>query len=76
MLKITDGVNEKTVTRGMFDSLYSRMGYKVVVENKVEKAPVVKKVEEPIEEKVEEPKVEEEPKRFDAKKGKKYNDIH
>ena len=41
MIKITDGVNTKIVTLGMFDNLYRNMGYRVV-----EDKPVVKKTEE------------------------------
>lgn len=45
MLKITDGVNEKTVTKGMFDSLYKHMGYRVANEPK---KPVIVKEEKPV----------------------------
>lgn len=61
MIKITDGVNTKIVTLGMFDNLYSKMGYRVV-----EDKPIVKQVEkvkevlvdEPVEEKSIKPRVE------------------
>lgn len=65
MIKITDGVNTKIVTLGMFDNLYSKMGYRVV-----EDKPIVKQVEEvkeevkevlvekPVEEKPVKPRVE------------------
>lgn len=34
MLKITNGVNVFEVTRGAFDGIYSRQGYRVVEEHK------------------------------------------
>lgn len=34
MVKITNGVNIFEVTRGAFDGIYSRQGYKLVKENK------------------------------------------
>lgn len=34
MVKITNGVNVFEVTRGAFDGIYSRQGYKLVGENK------------------------------------------
>ena len=49
MIKITNGTDERVCTKGLFDSLYSYMGYKPV-DNKNESKP-----------KVEEPKVVEEP---------------
>lgn len=42
MVKITNGVNVFEVTRGAFDGIYSRQGYKLVdekVESKAPKAP-------------------------------------
>lgn len=35
MVKITNGVNVFEVTRGAFDGIYSRQGYKIIDENKV-----------------------------------------
>lgn len=40
MVKITNGVNVFEVTRGAFDGIYSRQGYKLVDENKKAEAPV------------------------------------
>ena len=34
MLKITNGVNVFEVTRGAFDGIYSRQGYRVIEDNK------------------------------------------
>lgn len=48
MLKITDGVNVKTVTKGMFDNLYYKMGYKIIAEMVPVKEPVVEE-EKPVE---------------------------
>lgn len=39
MVKITNGVNVFEVTRGAFDGIYSRQGYKLVDENKKVEAP-------------------------------------
>lgn len=39
MVKITNGVNVFEVTRGAFDGIYSRQGYKLVGENKEAEAP-------------------------------------
>lgn len=39
MVKITNGVNVFEVTRGAFDGIYSRQGYKLVDENAEAKAP-------------------------------------
>ena len=39
MVKITNGVNVFEVTRGAFDGIYSRQGYKLVDENKKTEAP-------------------------------------
>lgn len=36
MVKITNGVNVFEVTRGAFDGIYSRQGYELVEENKIE----------------------------------------
>ena len=77
MIKITDGFNEKTVTKGMFESLYKKMGYKLVAEKREEKVikentPVVEEVVKPVEqEEVEKPVEQKEVKRFDVKKGRK-----
>lgn len=38
MLKITNGVNVFEVTRGAFDGIYSRQGYRVVDEHKDEES--------------------------------------
>ena len=35
MVKITNGVNAFEVTRGAFDGIYSRQGYKIVEDKKV-----------------------------------------
>ena len=40
MVKITNGVNVFEVTRGAFDGIYSRQGYKLVDEKAEAKAPV------------------------------------
>lgn len=53
MIKITDGVNTKNVTMGMYMDLYSNMGYKPVTAVNESKKEI--KVEEP----KEEPKKEE-----------------
>ena len=39
MVKITNGVNVFEVTRGAFDGIYSRQGYKLVDEKTKAKAP-------------------------------------
>ena len=39
MVKITNGVNVFEVTRGAFDGIYSRQGYKLVDEKAEAKAP-------------------------------------
>lgn len=39
MVKITNGINVFEVTRGAFDGIYSRQGYKLVDENKKAEAP-------------------------------------
>lgn len=39
MVKITNGVNVFEVTRGAFDEIYSRQGYKLVDEKAEAKAP-------------------------------------
>lgn len=39
MVKITNGVNVFEVTRGAFDGIYSRQGYKLVDEKAKAKAP-------------------------------------
>ena len=39
MVKITNGVNVFEVTRGAFDGIYSRQGYKLVDEKAETKAP-------------------------------------
>lgn len=39
MVKITNGVNVFEVTKGAFDGIYSRQGYKLVDENKKAEAP-------------------------------------
>lgn len=39
MVKITNGVNVFEVTKGAFDGIYSRQGYKLVGENKEAEAP-------------------------------------
>lgn len=39
MVKITNGVNVFEVTRGAFDGIYSRQGYKLVDEKTEAKAP-------------------------------------
>lgn len=39
MVKITNGVNVFEVTRGAFDGIYSRQGYKLVYEKAEAKAP-------------------------------------
>ena len=39
MVKITNGVNVFEVTRGAFDGIYSRQGYKLVDEKAESKAP-------------------------------------
>lgn len=41
MVKITNGVNVFEVTRGAFDGIYSRQGYKLVDENKKAEALAV-----------------------------------
>ena len=41
MVKITNGVNVFEVTKGAFDGIYSRQGYKLVDENKKAEAPTV-----------------------------------
>lgn len=41
MVKITNGVNVFEVTRGAFDGIYSRQGYKLVDEKAEAKAPEV-----------------------------------
>ena len=41
MVKITNGVNMFEVTRGAFDGIYSRQGYKLVDEKAEAKAPEV-----------------------------------
>ena len=38
MLKITNGVNVFEVTRGAFDGIYSRQGYRIMEEHKQEEA--------------------------------------
>lgn len=50
MVKITNGVNVFEVTRGAFDGIYSRQGYKLVDEKAEAKAPkaLVKKSEDDI----------------------------
>lgn len=66
MIKITNGTDVKVVTKGMFDSLYSGMGYRPVVnknESKVVKEETPKVSEE---EKVEVKEVRKE--RFNGKK--------
>ena len=71
MIKITDGTNEKIVTKGMFDSLYSTMGYRPVVTKKVEPKVVEPKVVEPkVVTEVKETVVEEKPKTTNNKKSK------
>ena len=65
MIKITDGVNVKIVTKGVFNNLYSKLGYVPVVDKPVkEEKPVVEKVDEPVIK-------HEEVKRAETKKGKK-----
>ena len=41
MVKITNGVNVFEVTRGAFDGIYSRQGYKLVDEKAKDKTPEV-----------------------------------
>ena len=50
MVKITNGVNVFEVTRGAFDGIYSRQGYRLVDEKAEAKAPkaLVKKSEDDI----------------------------
>lgn len=57
MIKITNGSDTKIVTKGMFNDLYSAMGYKPVknnvkvepkVETKVEPKEIVKEKEEKV----------------------------
>lgn len=58
MIKITNGVKEFEVTRGAFDGIFSRQGYKIVAEGKaqieenlkpeVEKSEVELLMEKPI----------------------------
>lgn len=55
MIKITDGINTREVTLGMYESLYRNMGYKPVDAIKNEPKKEIK-VEQP---KIEEPKKEE-----------------
>ena len=61
MVKITNGENTFTVTRGAFDGIYSRQGYKIVDEKKAKenveppKAPEKTDDEKFIEEMVEKP---------------------
>ena len=50
MIKITNGIDTKEVTNGMYKSLYSTMGYKPVG-TKNEPKPVVKEPEKVVEEK-------------------------
>lgn len=57
MIKITNGTDVKVVTKGMFDSLYSYMGYRPVGQ-KVESKPVIEEKKEEIQE----PSVEKEEK--------------
>jgi hypothetical protein len=45
MVKITDGTNTKEVTKGMFDNLYSHMGYRLI-EKQNESKPVQEKPKE------------------------------
>ena len=52
MIKITNGNDTKIVTKGMFENLYSGMGYKIVGDKKE-----LKQVEKPVEVKKEEEKV-------------------
>lgn len=67
MVKITDGKTIRDVTKGMFDNLYSSMGYKLVEENKSE-LKSVKKEEAPVkEESSEKPKGEKEVKEISTK---------
>lgn len=68
MIKITDGTNEKIVTKGMFDSLYSYMGYRPVNTKKVEQKVVETKKEEVNE--IKKPEVENKPKNNNDKKSK------
>lgn len=44
MVKITNGVNVFEVTRGAFDGIYSRQGYKLMDENKKAKAAITPSV--------------------------------
>ena len=51
MVKITNGVNVFEVTRGAFDGIYSRQGYKLVdekAEAKAPEAPALEKSEDDI----------------------------
>lgn len=57
MIKITDGNTTKEVTKGMFENLYSAMGYKLVEDKSELKS--VRKDETPVKE-VSEPKEEKE----------------
>ena len=43
MVKITNGVNVFEVTKGAFDGIYSRQGYKLVDEKAKDKTPEVHK---------------------------------
>ena len=52
MVKITNGVNVFEVTRGAFDGIYSRQGYKLVDENKKAEVPVASAAPEKTEDEI------------------------
>lgn len=53
MIKITNGSSTKVVTKGLYESLYSKMGYKLANEPKQPSVEVKKdKVEEKIDKEV------------------------
>lgn len=64
MMKITNGIVTREVTKGMFDGMYSRMGFKPVEEVKKSVIEITKNKEEVNTHKEE---VKEQPKKFAPK---------